>query len=362
MTAVLHPITKCLLTEVFAQPELDGRNIVLSPHSVRSALSLLALGAKGPTRDELLTFLGAAGEDDLRASLTAAAAETRSPESPLRSATGLFASEAAAALRPEFADLARQLSSHVESLSFTGEGAARKINDWVSEATSGRITDLVSTLHASLVLLVLSALHFQSEWAQKFNPGATIDRPFSLRSGGVVQRRAMHMTLTCPAWIGPEWKMVELPYRASDFAMVLALPNDPGALRLDLDALSTGIDALEPTLVALQLPRFEIGLDLSLAAPLQRAGVRLAFDASGADFSGAVSGPAFVSDVLHKAWIAVTEEGTEAAAATAIPLVRSMDRRPKVPFVIDRPFWFVLRDKRDGDILFVGRVEDPKGA
>lgn len=359
MNSELIRIACNLASELVTQPELEGKSFVLSPRSIHSALALLCLGAEGPTREELLAFLGCGSEDELRATLSAD--EARRPDSPLSSAVGLFV-QPGSSPRPEFVDLARDLlSARIEQLAFSEPSAAQRINQWVAEATSGRITRIVSALDPAGVMLLLSALHFRADWAAQFNPQATFDQPFSLRTGQSVQRPAMHITGTYPTSLGADWHLLEMGYRQSDYAMVVALPTNPQSTLLDAGALTAGIAALQPALVQLQLPRFDVSADLSLTAALRRAGVRRAFDAAEADFSRITSDRLYATGVLHKAVVAVTEEGTEAAAVTAVPLARSRDLRPKVPFVVNRPFWFALRDRGDGALLFVGRVEDPKG-
>lgn len=360
MSTTPAPMAETLLSELLAEPKLKSSSVVFSPRNIHAALSLLALGARGPTREELLAFLGSGSEGELRAELSAAAA-AEGAGGPLSSAVGLFVA-AGFELRPEFVDLARDaLSAQTEPMASSRPEAARRINEWVSKATHGKIAQIVSESDAAGVMVLVSALHFRAEWAAKFNPGATFDRPFRLRTGESVERPAMHQTATYPLWQGADWHLLEMEYRESDYSMVVALPTDPQNRLLDLRALKAGIDAMQPARVQLQLPRFDVSAGFSLEAALQRAGVQRAFDASQADFSGIAAAQIYATNVLHEACVTVTEEGTEAAAATAVPLARSFDARPKVPFVIDRPFWFVLRDRRDGGLLFVGRVEDPKG-
>lgn len=361
MTSTETRLTEGLLRGLCAQPELEGKNLVLSPRSLHAALSLLCLGADGPTRDELLAFLGIGAESDLVAEASARTEDASRPESPLHGALGLFVAADVAVL-PAFTSLARDtLSARTEALAFGDPGAVRRINEWVSEATAGRIASIATGLDPTTRMVLTSALHFQADWATKFNASATFARPFTRRSGEVVPRPAMHLTATFPMWRGADWHLLEMPYRGGDHAMIVALPSDPRTADLDLGVLETGIAALEPALVQLQLPRFRAGADLSLSAALRRAGVSRAFDPARADFSRITSERLFATDVLHKAVVAVTEEGTEAAAATLVPLAKAWSPAPKVPFVVDRPFWFVLRDRRDGGLLFVGRVEDPGG-
>ena len=362
MIAAQDRSTWGLVSEIAGQPDLVGKSFLLSPRSVRSALSLLCLGARGPTRDEIDAFLGAASEEALQNDPSAAARDLRRAESPIRSATGLFTAPRTT-LRTDFVERAEQaLSASVEPLRAGPEDAARQINTWVSRATEGRIPSIVSSVGSAVSLLVVSALYFKAEWAEKFNPMATFDRPFQLRSGEQVPRSAMHMTATLPLWRGAEWQGVELAYRQSDLAMGIVLSADPARATLDGAAIRAGFDAARPELVQLQLPRFDVRASLSLSAALMHLGVESVFEPAAADLSGISEERLFASDVIHEARVTVTEEGTEAAAATAIPLVQSLDRRQKVPFAVDRPFWFFLRDRRGGDIVFAGRVEDPKGA
>lgn len=176
----------------------------------------------------------------------------------------------------------------------------------------------------------------------------------------------MQQTAQHRAWIGPEAEVLELAYRGDDLAMTCLLPPRGTALA-DFEAglsgglLASWLSRLTDALVRVTLPRFSIdGGAMSLRAPLESLGARAPFDASAADFGALFDDPIVLDDILHRARIDVDEQGTEAAAATAVFARQSMDRRQPVDFVIDRPFLFLLRDLRDGGVLFFGRVVDPR--
>lgn len=351
----VNRLAQAVIVELTKQPELETRNLVMSPSSVFAALGVIMLGAGGGTKEELREALGGVTDDELRAALQRAAGSQ-----VLTRALGVFVPSDKALLAAFAAGLA-QLGAEARELPFGTPDAVARINEWVAGATAGRIPRLVSTLDPALVLLVVSALYFRARWACPFHPRATIDRPFTLRNGTRIEVPAMHLTATLKTAQTHRWQLVELGYRDCDQAMVVALPATPDGGDVELDELASAIEALEDRLVQLQLPRFALESAVSLREPLRRAGVTAAFDPARADFSAATPERVHASDVLHKACVAVTEEGTEAAAATAVPLARSLDPRPKVPFVVDRPFWFFIRERSDGTLHFVGRVEDPRG-
>ncbi len=338
---------------------VDGSddNLVISPTSVDVALTMLLLGAAGETEEQLRAVVGGGSDDELVARARGECVQADS--SPIRVATGLFVPPSCR-LRDEVAGrLREELGTSVTALDTADPGAVAEVNEWVAKATAGRITRISSDTGGAPGMVLLCAIHFKADWATPFRPQSTVDRPFSLRDGSSVDRAAMQMTNPHPLWRGDDWHLLELAYEDPDYAMVIALPVDPTRRVLDVGAVAAGIGRLEPTRVQLQLPRFELASDLALVPALTKAGVVDLFDPERADLSALSEDHVFASAVVHKACVTVDEKGTEAAAATAVPLPRGLSPTPPVPFVVDRPFWFVLRSRSTGSWFFVGRVEDP---
>jgi len=351
-----------LAVDLLSQRE-SSQNVVLSPSSLHSALGLLLLGAGGECREQILGLLEAMDDvEQLGQILARRHAASTNAHGPVAVALALFVAQALE-LEPSFTErIRRDLGGEVRGLAFGDDSSVRTINDWVEQATGGHIPRLVETVAPDTRMLLVSALHFRSDWAAEFDVSLTFDRPFKLLEGKEITVPTMHMKEAHPLWLGEDWQVLELGYKHPDHAMLIALPpaqrpDEP----LDIKLLAQGIDELAPQLVQLQLPRFTITANLALRSELSHCGMVAAFREGEADFSGISKTPLHVSDVIHKAYVAVTELGTEAAAVTGVPAMQSIDRREAVPFTVDRPFWFAIRDRRTATLEFLGRVVDPRG-
>jgi serpin B len=247
------------------------------------------------------------------------------------------------------------------------------VNGWVKQRTEGKIEKIIERL--SDVVLV-NAVYFKSRWALTFDKKRTKDDFFSLSRSRqemvpTMLQRANHVVVSRAGY-----RAIRLPYAVRSLAMVIALPNevdgvDDVARKLDSTELSQMLAALrteQPRLVNLTLPRFKSEYTADLKGIFQRAGMKLAFDDSRSDFSGLTGrpprlAPAAIDQIIHRAVIEVSEEATEAAAATAIG-IRVTSALPKpiepIQFRVDRPFLYYLVDEATGAVLFQGRVVDPR--
>jgi serine protease inhibitor len=291
------------------------------------------------------------------------------------------------------------------------EAARQRINSWVEDHTNQRIKDLIppGQLAQRTPLIIGNAVFFKGEWSRPFAASATRDEDFTLPSGERIKARMMHDAwrqsvpyaafhgnggfFATPAAVPAEtarrpatypdddgFAVIELPYKGAELAMVVLLPRSPDGLAhlegmLTAANLASWLGHLEQRTVDTAMPRFEQKCDFDVSGALQGMGMRRAFvnpaEADGAQFGGlsASRDPAqqlFLGSVLHKAWVEVTEKGTEAAAATAIMMlvgaaVRQTVTVPFVPvFRADHPFLFLIRDTKSGAILFLGRMLDPR--
>mgnify|MGYP001058443400 CR=1 FL=1 len=247
------------------------------------------------------------------------------------------------------------------------------INQWVSDKTRGRIPDLLPPGFVdSLTRLVLTnAIYFDASWAVPFDPDQTEDRDFHLLDGGKVRVPMMTGESSPAYYIGSTYTAVELWYADMKTSALVVMP-DGGLFEhfqrsLDterLDALLLEVQSgMQSGRVILTMPSFEFASEHSLAETLARMGMPFAFSEDRADFSGMTgSRELLIDDVVHKAWVSVDEEGTEAAAATAVEMVLvspPLDPPKPVEITIDHPFIFIIRDTETGTILFMGRVLDP---
>jgi serpin B len=266
--------------------------------------------------------------------------------------------------------VAADFAAGFEELDFKAAAAARdRINAWVAEKTKDRIKDIVPagmpTPDTRMVLA--NAIHFKAAWREAFREGATADGPFEAAAGKSVTARFMKATESLAYAETDEAQVVEIPYLAGATSMVVVLPRKRDGLKalvagLSGEAIDRWVAALARRKVALEFPKFTFTTFLDLTRTLPDLGMKDAFDAAKADFSGICAGePLFIGAVLHKAFVAVDEKGTEAAAATIVGMRAGAAPRPvePTPFKADHPFLFLVRHAATGEILFLGQVGDP---
>lgn len=357
----------------------SGDNLAFSPLSIRIALAMTYAGAEGTTAVQMADALrfGIFG-DRLHAAYNALdqALEARNAEFPpgpdgversveLAVVNALWGQQGFSFEDDFLRTLAAQYGAGMHLVDYVEatEAARAAINEWVASETSERIPELIGPgVLSQLTRLVLTnAVYLDATWASPFDPDRTRPGDFTLLDGSVVSADLMRATLSVPYAEGENWQAVELPYVGDELAMLVIVP-DAGAFPAVEASIAERLEASDvaPQQVALALPRFEFRSQSGLVGPLRELGMVDAFDTTLADFSGMTGErDLFISDILHEAFIAVDEQGTEAAAATAV--VMDLRSAPADPIVleIDRPFLFALRDRATGTVLFLGRVLDP---
>jgi len=352
-------------------------NVFYSPYSISLALAMTYAGARGNTALEMAQALHLAlPQERLRAASNAldqalaSRGTTVTQEGErfrLHVANALWGQKGYAFLATFLDLLAQNHGAGLRLLDFQGatEASRQAINQWVEEQTEQRIRDLLpSGSITPLTRLVLSnAIYFNAGWMYPFPESATADGAFYLLKGSTVNVPLMQQSERLGYAEGPGYQAVELPYLGGELSMVVLLPAEGQFERLaqGLDAaqLADILGRIEHTQVALTLPRFKYESEFPLKEALQRLGMEEAFSTN-ADFSG-MDGrrDLFIDNVYHKAFVAVDEKGTEAAAATAVVIaLTSMPAEPK-EVRVDRPFLFLIRDVESGAILFLGHVVNP---
>jgi serine protease inhibitor len=345
-------------------------NLFYSPLSIEAALAMTSVGARGETLAEMtrvlhLTDGGAADEvgallrglqsgDGARYQLHVANA--------LWGQQGLpFEAEFLARTRDRFG-----ATLHPVDFAKTEE-ARRTINTWVEEQTRDKIKDLLGpdAVDGGTALVLTNAIYFKGDWTLKFDKALTREEPFHA-PGGDVKAPLMHRAGTFRHFAGDGVRAVELPYAGDRVSMVVVLPEAADGLAslersLTADRLAGWARRMTAAPGDVALPRFKTTAEFELKVPLEALGMKRAFG-RGADFSGILAtGPLWISKVIHKAFVDVNEEGSEAAAATAVIMDRGGPPRPaeRFTFRADRPFLFVIRDTATGTPLFVGRLANP---
>jgi len=357
-------------------------NLAMSPYSVAVALAMTQNGARGRTLAEMQKVLGGLEAQRLNGGLNALTAHVDSlagtrekldgepAEIALRAANQLFG-EQTTTFEEEFLEtLAREYGAGLRTVDFKGdaEGARVAINDWTADQTEGRIEDLIppDVLTTLTRLVLVNALYLKAPWEHPFEKEVTADGDFHLLDGSTVRVPMMSLQTRSGLGVaaGAGWRAVQLPYAGRELAMTIVLPEEGRLAEVEgaLAHFSEVLLAMEPTQVALTLPRWTFRTQTPLKKPLQAMGMPTAFEDGRADFSGMTREvELFIAAVLHQTFIAVDEEGTEAAAATAV--VMQEESAPLLePFVVDRPFLFVIHDVEHGAPLFVGRVVDPSAS
>jgi len=361
-------------------PAQKGQNIFFSPYSISNALALAGEGAYGTTRSEILTVLHLPANDTVRregfASLNAGIG---TPDSgyTLDTANALWAEKSYAFLPSYIAIAGRYYAANATNLDFFSdpEGSRQTINRWVGQRTAGKIPVLLpqGSIDSLTRLVITNAVYFKGTWDRQFNPKATTDADFRTSSGGTVKVRMMQDTghdARYPYAETDRVQYIELPYSSASgrsLSMGVILPKDDSITAAESLVASGGIPALQQSAytrhVLLSFPKFTVETSYALPATLQSMGMKAAFG-PGADFSG-MDGTRNLSitDVFHKAYIDVNEQGTEAAAATAVVIgvaAAAPEQNPLV-FRADHPFIFFIQDRDSGAILFMGKVENPAG-
>jgi len=348
----------------------DGGNVVFSPHSISTALAMTYAGARGTTAAEMASALNFRLPDAqlhdafnaLDAALDTRAVVNDDPKKALSLdiANAVFTDKTLAIEAPFLDLLALNYGTGVKLLDFlkAAEQSRSTINQWVEAKTRNKIKDLLGkgAVTESTRLVLVNAISLKAAWSKPFLKEQTADATFSNRDGTTRSVPFMHQTEALSYGTSATTETVELAYVGEALAMTFVLPKAGENIEADTEWVAHARATLTPARVDLRLPKFELEPDgVSLKPTLQALGMKAAFD--GADFSGISAEPLVIDDVIHKAYLAVDEEGTEAAAATAVTFLEtSAPAGDPVSVTFDRPFLFAIVDRATGAVLFQGRV------
>lgn len=352
-------------------------NMFLSPASAAFALAMTASGASGATWTAMSKVLGAdAAHQDALAEQSVS--ELRSLESQtgvqLQIANSIWAAQGRP-FRSAFLSGAKQsYRAEVTSLVLHGNEAMQRINAWVSKATNDRISSILTdTLPENANMMLLNAVYFKGKWIDPFDSTDTKPHGFALPHGRVELRQLMERQAFMLYGRDTNVQVVRLPYQGGRIAMYVLLPDSGKALSKLVSGLTPKrfarfIRSLEKKDVHLELPRFRLESGADLTEPLSKLGMGIAFDHKLATFGRMLPADylkehnVWIDDVVQKSWVEVNEQGTEAAAVTAVAMLTEITvTQPPVPieFIVDRPFLVAIRDDRTGLLLFLGQITDP---
>jgi serpin B len=352
--------------------EQPGENIFISPFSVSTALQMVGNGAAGETKTEMQHVLKT---DGLKPAALNAACKSLNdslaaqPDVILELANGIWYQNKFQ-LKPGFvADNKNFFGAELAGVDFADSGSAQTINDWADHKTHGKVQNVVQfPFDPDMRLLLANAIYFKGKWETPFDQNKTAPRDFHPVGGAAKQTPMMWQKRKFDYEEGDGFQAVRLAYAGDRLQMYLFLPaagSGPQQLLAGFDGANwrdkilPQFDEREGTLV---FPKFKINYEVLLNGPLKDLGMKRAFDADAADFSAMAGERLVVSKVKQKSFVAVDEEGTEAAAVTTVGITAMSIRvdEPK-PFemIVDRPFLFVIADGPTQSILFTGMVNDP---
>ena len=363
--------------ELYRALQSQEHNLFFSPYSISVALAMTYSGARGETERQMGDTLHFLEQSRLHPTFNLLELELASRAEDPQREEGRFRLNVANAIwgqkgfsfLPEFLDvLAQNYGAGLRVVDFHAPDQARTIiNEWVSEETEGKITDLLppNAVDTLTRLVLTNAIYFNASWLHPFEEELTKDGTFYLLDDIPISVPMMAQTESFGYGEGDGYQAVELPYAGMKLSMVVLLPEaghfQAFASGLDAERLGQILENIRSRQVNLTLPKFTYESQFSLSQTLTAMGMTAPFNA-GADFSGMTgSRDLFIDDVIHKAFVAVDEAGTEAAAATAVVMRLKAAPAKPIDVTVDRPFLFCIRDIPTGTILFLGHVINPQG-
>lgn len=349
-------------------------NVFMSPASIFIALTMVKLGAKNNTLDQMMKALkcvSLAKEEILgMASQFMSSLKKQSNYVLLRSANRLYP-RADKIISEEYLSMMKtHFGSTVMSMDFVGnpEGSRTEINNWVKDETNGKIKNLLpeGAIEANTAMILINALYFRGSWLNMFPEGNTKATEF-YGTKGDVKVEMMHAEFQRGKFnksSGLQCKLLALPYKGRDYSMIIILPNARNGLetmmqQLNVSKLNSLVLGMRSHRVKAQIPKFRIESTFELKPVLSAMGMSDVFDEDKADLSG-TGKDLYVSHVFHKAFVDINEKGTEAAAATAVEEKDRCRQPPAESFIADHPFMFLIWDTNLCMPLFIGSYSTPE--
>ena len=340
---------------------------VISPMSVTYLMAMLANGAEASTREEIMATIGAKDFDinEMNAfyAYLMQRAKTADKHTTLNIANYIALNKEFQLKKKYASTIADSYKGAVEALDFNNPESTKRINGWCSEHTDNMIPSIIDQVEPSAVAYIMNAIYFNGTWADKFDKNNTKKEQFNGYTRDIKYVDMMHRNAKYYYTSNDVYSAVTLPYGSGTYSMTVILPNEgkfiPDVTKaLNAKSIASLRSNMDECIVDLKLPRFTTEMKLSLKDIIAKLGAPSMFDASRSDFSSFASGNVYVSEMLQKAKIEVSEEGTKAAAVT-MGMVKLTSIRPdeprRVDFHCDHPFIYMIQDNYTGAILFMGQ-------
>ena len=346
-------------------------NIFFSPLSISTAFSMAYEGAGENTASEMQQVFGFESDDAKRQKAISELLSQFNHKDDwysLQVANALWVKDGYE-IKQGYLDAAKtHYSSTVDNVDFVTDDGVNEINSWVKEKTNDRIENILApgSTDDSTRMVITNAVYFKGKWSSEFNPRNTSEKPFWTDKNSSVIVPMMKQPVDIYNYAKTaNLQALELNYLGGDISMVILLPKDKDGIQsLEQSMYKKKFDAIKDGMtrqpITVEIPKFEFETQYDLKPPLQSLGLNDAFDKNSANFQGITDEQIYLDKAAHKAFVNVNEEGTEAAAITAlVARAESGPPEPRHEFVADHPFMFVIQEKETGEILFVGRVMDP---
>jgi len=335
----------------------DNENYMISPFSIKMAMMMAANGGEGATQQEILDAFGVEDIDEYNNfAKNIIDRYNKNEKVKINVANSIWIKDDLRNLdfTKEYKDLISEYFDGTAS-KVKGSDAVETINEWCSEKTNGKIKELIPTSNFDAALV--NAIYFKGEWAKKFEEYSTKKDNFTTYDGSIVEKEFMNQIEEFAYYEDENMQIVEMPYADYNTSMYVVLKNNDD--KIDIEE---AIEKMKSTRVHIKFPKFKVEYNDELSGILQQIGIKTAFSGN-AEFKNKMFGNSFgmfIDMVLHKTFIEVDEQGTEAAAATAILMkefsaVMEPVEEPK-EFIADKPFMYFIRDNESGAILFMGEI------
>ena len=362
--------------DLYSKYKSKEGNIFFSPYSISTALAMTYEGAKRETAQEMQSVFHFSEDNNTRRGGYAdlySEINKKDKKYKLHTANALWAEKDFHFSNDYFNVVEQYYNGKVTNLNFKQEAekSRKTINNWIEDQTNNKIKDLIPTgvIDGLTRLVLTNAIYFKGEWVEQFNKDDTKSKDFKITPDNIIKVPLMRRTDDKAIFNyidDSNLQILEMPYSGEDLSMLVLLPknNNLKALEdsLSVEKLSKWKEDLKEQRVNIYIPKFKFETKYFMTETLKEMGMPIAFSPS-ADFSGMTGEKnLFISDVIHQAFVDVNEEGTEAAAATAV--VMKLTASPNAPIIptfrADHPFIFIIQQNNTGNILFMGKVVDPR--
>ncbi len=351
-----------------ATSQTDEGNLMLSPLSASTALTMLLNGCNGDTYNQINQMLGyenmtIAEVNETCRSLVKQLLEA-DEDVQLALANAVWYRQDFFVKTPFLGTMDSSFNAHVEKLDFTLPSALTKINGWASENTNGKIPKVLEEISSDAVMFLMNALYFKGTWTKQFDKDQTSMKPFYPDNGSPINVSTMFGKIPSKTYSTNDYQAIELTYGRTNFSMVIIVPVNSLSSFLQgfgdeqWQNITTAFDEnLNSSEIEVSLPKFKFTYEKVLNDQLKSLGMADAFDSGLADLSGISDDDIFVSFVKQNTFVDVNEEGTEAAAVTTIGIVETS---MPMPFEVNKPFVFAIRERTTNTLLFLGKVVNPE--